>query len=69
LITCAFITATATGQTTIKAISKSDGTFTLNLTSEVVWTVSVIDPATGLVGSQTISPNNTSSNALTVTTS
>ena len=69
LITCAFITATATGQTTIKAISKSDGTFTLNLTSGVVWTVSAVDPATGLVGSQTITPNNTSSNALTVTTS
>jgi hypothetical protein len=69
LIPCAFITATATGQTTVKAISKSDGTFTLNLTSGVVWTVSAVDPATGLVGSQTITPNNTSSNALTVTTS
>jgi hypothetical protein len=69
LISCAFITATAAGQTTIKAISKSDGTFTLNLASGVVWTVSAVDPATGLVGSQTITPNNTSSNALTVTTS
>ena len=69
LIPCAFITATATGQTTVKAISKSDGTFTLNLTSGVAWTVSAVDPATGLVGSQTITPNNTSSNALTVTTS
>jgi hypothetical protein len=69
LITCAFITATATGQTTIKAISKSDGTFTLNLTSGVIWTVSAVDPATGLVGSQTITPNNTSTNALIVTTS
>jgi hypothetical protein len=69
LIACAFITATATGQTTLKAISKSDGTFTLNLASGVVWTVSAVDPATGLVGSQTITPNNTSSNALTVTTS
>jgi hypothetical protein len=69
LIPCAFITATAAGQTTVKAISKSDGTFTLNLTSGVVWTVSSVDPATGLVGSQTITPNNTSSNALTVTTS
>jgi len=69
LISCAFITATAAGQTTIKAISKSDGTFTLNLASGVVWTVSAVDPATGLVASQTITPNNTSSNALTVTTS
>jgi hypothetical protein len=69
LIPCAFITATATGQTTVKAISKSDGTFTLNLTSGVVWTVSAVDPATGSVGNQTITPNNTSTNALTVTTS
>jgi hypothetical protein len=53
----------------VKAISKSDGTFTLNLTSGVVWTVKAVDPATGLVGTQTITPNNTSSNALTVTTS
>jgi len=69
LIPCAFITATATGKTTVKAISKSDGTFTLNLTSGVAWTVSAVDPASGLVASQTITPNNTSSNALTVTTS
>lgn len=69
LIPCAFITATAAGQSTIKAISKSDGTFTLNLTSGVTWTVSAVDAATGLVGTQTITPNNTTSNALTVTTS
>jgi hypothetical protein len=69
LIACAFITATATGQTTVKAISKSDGTFTLNLTSGVVWTVKAVDAATGLVGTQTITPNNTTSNSLTVTTS
>ena len=69
LIACAFITATATGQTTIKAISKSDGTFTLNLTSGITWTVNAVDPATGQVGSQTITPGGTSSNSLTVTTS
>ena len=60
---------TAVGQTAVEAISKSDGTFTLNLTSGIVWTVSAVDPATGLVASQTITPNNTSTNALTVTTS
>ena len=69
LIPCAFIKATAVGQTAVEAISKSDGTFTLNLTSGIVWTVSAVDPATGLVASQTITPNNTSTNALTVTTS
>jgi hypothetical protein len=69
LIACAFITATATGQATVKAISKSDGSFTLNLTSGVLWTVSAVDPATGLVGSQTITPGGTSSNPLIVVSS
>jgi large repetitive protein len=69
LIACAFITATATGQTTVKAISKSDGTFTLNLASGVTWTVSAVDPETGQVGSQTITPGGTSSNPLIVVTS
>jgi hypothetical protein len=69
LIACAFITATATDQTTVKAISKSDGTFTLNLASGVAWTVSAVDPATGLVGNQTITPNGTSTNSLIVATS
>jgi hypothetical protein len=69
LIACAFITAIAADQTTVKAISKSDGTFTLNLASGVAWTVSAVDPATGLVGSQTITPNGTSTNSLIVATS
>jgi hypothetical protein len=68
-ISCAFITATATGQTTVKAISKTDGTFTLNLTAGVAWTISAVDPNSGQVGSSTLTPNNTSSNAVTVTTS
>jgi hypothetical protein len=68
-ISCAFITATATGQTTVKAISKTDGTFTLNLTAGVAWTISAVDPNSGQVGSSTLTPNGTSSNAVTVTTS
>ena len=68
-ISCAFITATATGQTTVKAISKTDGTFTLNLTAGVVWTISAVDPNSGQVGSSTLTPNDSSSNAVTVTTS
>ena len=68
-ISCAFITATATGQTTVKAISKTDGTFTLNLIAGVVWTISAVDPNSGQVGSSTITPNDSSSNAVTVTTS
>ena len=68
-ISCAFITATATGQTTVKTISKTDGTYTLNLTAEVAWTISAVDPNTGQIGSSTLTTNNTSSNAVTVTTS
>jgi hypothetical protein len=68
-ISCAFITATATGQTTVKTISKTDGTYTLNLTAGVAWTISAVDPNLGQVGSTTLTPNNTSSNAVTVTTS
>jgi len=69
LIACAFITATATDQTTVKAISKSDGTFTLNLASGITWTVSAVDPESGQVGTQTITPGGTSSNPLIVITS
>jgi hypothetical protein len=68
-ISCAFITATATGQVTVKTISKSDGTFSLNLTAGVEWTISAVDPASGKVGNTTITPNGSSSNAVTVTTS
>jgi hypothetical protein len=69
LIACAFITATAPDQTTVKAISKSDGTFTLNLASGVTWTVSAVDPETGQVGTQTITPGGSSTNPLIVVTS
>jgi len=68
-ISCAFITATATGETTLKTISKSDGTYSLNLTAGKTWTVSAVDPASGQVGSATLTPNNSSNNAVTVTTS
>ena len=67
-ITCAFITATAAGETTVKTISKNDGTFTLNLTAGVSWTISVVDPSNGQLGNTTLTPNGTSSNAITVTT-
>ena len=68
-ISCAFITATAVGQTTLKTISKSDGTFSLNLTPSVVWTISAVDPSSGQVGSSTLTPNDSSSNSVTVTVS
>lgn len=67
-ISCAFITATAAGEATVKTISKSDGTFSLNLTSGVAWTISAVDPSSGQVGTATLTPNGTSSNAVTVTT-
>jgi len=67
-IACAFITATATGETTVKTISKNDGSFTLNLTPGVSWTISAVDPSSGQLGTTTITPNGTSSNAVTVTT-
>ena len=67
-IACAFITATAAGETTVKTISKNDGSFTLNLTSGVSWTINAVDPSTGQLGTTTLTPNGTSSNAVTVTT-
>ena len=67
-IACAFITATAAGETTVKTISKNDGSFTLNLTSGVSWTISAVDPSTGQLGTTNLTPNGTSSNAVTVTT-
>ena len=68
-ISCAFITATAAGETTLKTISKSDGTYSLNLTSGKSWTISAVDPTSGQVGSATLTPTNTSNNAVTGTTS
>ena len=67
-ISCAFITATAVGEATLKTISKSNGTFSLNLTAGVAWTISAVDPDSGQVGTATLTPNDTSSNAVTVTT-
>jgi hypothetical protein len=68
-IACAFVTATATGETTVKTTSKNDGSFTLNLTAGVSWTISIVDPSNGGLGSTTLTPNGTSNNAVTVTTS
>ena len=56
------------GETTVKTISKSDGTYSLNLTAGKSWIISAVDPASGQVGSATLTPNNTSNNAVTVTT-
>jgi hypothetical protein len=67
-IPCAFVTATAAGETTVKTISKNDGSFTLNLTAGVAWTISVVNPNNGQLGSATLTPNGTSSNAVTVNT-
>jgi hypothetical protein len=67
-IPCAFVTATAAGETTVKTISKNDGSFTLNLTAGVAWTISVVNPNDGQLGNATITPNGTSSNAVTVNT-
>jgi len=68
-IPCAFVTATAAGHTTVKTIAKNDGTFTLDLTASVAWTISVVDPSSGQTGTASLTPNGTSSNAVTVTTS
>jgi hypothetical protein len=67
-IACAFVTATAAGETTVKTISKNDGSFTLNLTPGVNWTISVVDPSNGQLGTASLTPDGTSSNAVTVTT-
>jgi hypothetical protein len=64
---CVFVTATATGKTTVKTTAKNDGTFTLNLESGVAWTISVIDPDTGNTATATITPGGTSTNPVTVT--
>jgi hypothetical protein len=66
-IPCVFVTATATGKTTVKATAKNDGTFTLNLESGVAWIISVIDPDTGKTSTATITPGATSTNPVTVT--
>jgi hypothetical protein len=67
-ISCAFISATAPGKETLRTISKSDGTFTLNLEAGVLWTIGVLDSTSGEKGSATLTPNNSSSNPLTVIT-
>jgi len=51
----------------VKTITRSDGKFTLNLDSNVTWTVTVTDPATGNSASSTITPGATSINPITIT--
>jgi hypothetical protein len=73
-LVCAFVTATATGKTTVRGLTKSNGTFSLDLEAgpeggpEVVWTISVTDPASGETKSSTITPGRTSINPITITT-
>ena len=64
---CGLVVATATGKTSVKTITRSDGKFTLNLDSNVTWTVTVTDPATGNSASSTITPGATSINPITIT--
>jgi hypothetical protein len=62
------VTATATGRTTVRGLSKSNGKFNLDLDSGVEWTISVTDPASGETKSSTITPGGTSINPITITT-
>jgi hypothetical protein len=66
---CGLVVATATGKTSVKTITRSDGKFTLNLESNVTWTITVTDPATGNSASSTITPGATTTNPVTVTVS
>jgi hypothetical protein len=67
-LVCAFVTATATGKTTVRSLTKSNGAFSLDLESGVAWTISVTDPASGETKSSTITPGGTSINPITITT-
>jgi large repetitive protein len=73
-LVCAFVTATATGKTTVRSLTKSNGTFSLDLEAgpeegpAVVWTISVTDPASGETKSSMITPGRTSINPITITT-
>ena len=67
-LVCAFVTATATGKTTVRSLTKSNGVFSLNLESGVLWTISVTDAASGETKSSTITPGGTSINPIAITT-
>jgi hypothetical protein len=67
-LVCAFVTATASGKTTVRSLTKSNGAFSLDLESGVVWTISVTDAASGETKSSTITPGATSINPITITT-
>lgn len=66
---CGLVVATAAGKTSVKTITRSDGKFTLNLESNVTWTITVTDPATGNSATSTITPGASSTNPVTVTVS
>jgi hypothetical protein len=67
-LVCAFVTATATGKTTVRSLTKSNGVFSLDLESGVLWTISVTDAASGETKSSTITPGGTSINPIAITT-
>ena len=66
---CGLVVATAAGKTSVKTITRSDGKFTLNLESNVTWTITVTDPATGNSATSTITPGATTTNPVTITVS
>jgi hypothetical protein len=66
---CAFVTATATGRTTQKTLTKSDGRFILDLQSNVTWTITVTDPSSGNSASATLTPGATSTNPVSIAVS
>jgi hypothetical protein len=67
-LVCAFVTATSPGKTTVRGLTKSNGKFNLDLEANVVWTISVTDPASGETKSSTLTPGATSINPITITT-
>lgn len=67
-LVCGFVTATAAGKTSVKTLTKNNGSFTLDLESGVVWTVTLTDPSTGNSANTTVNPSG-SLNAITLTVS
>jgi hypothetical protein len=67
-LVCAFVTATADGKETVRGLTRSDGTFNLDLEANIEWTISVTDPASRETNSATITPGLTSINPISITT-
>lgn len=65
-LVCGFVTATAAGKTPVKTLTKSNGAFTLNLETGIVWTLTVTDPSNGNSKTETLTPVG-SANAITIT--